>query len=237
MSFDINFKPDLSLEAAIEQVDPVPLERCRTCQRWGLPILPLRAAYAPEPWQTQALPVSRDSEVTAVRMVPDQPRILRRGFLYVLLDRKHWQAYQITPEGALRQFPALQVPREEPVPLSTLCVQQDHDIPAAFLNINTHRYSTAWLAIANDPWPKEVLRAYKQGGVVDGMNLDERFYKLDLKVARDDPASVGIAMTETDLQLQQVLEYSFPWPAISAACTASIPVIIGCAHWRRMWVR
>ena len=209
MTFDINFKPELNLEAAIEQVDPVPLERCRTCQRWGLPILPLRAAYAPEPWQTQALPVSRDSEVTAVRMVPDQPRILRRGFLYVLLDRKHWQAYQITPEGALRQFPALQVPREEPVPLSTLCVQQDHDIPAAFLNINTHRYSTAWLAIANDPWPKEVLRAYKHGGVVDGMNLDERFYKLDLKVAREDPASVGIAMTETDLQLQQVLEYSY----------------------------
>ena len=209
MSLDPRFTLSNSLEAAITEADPVPLERCRTCQRWGLPILPLRAAYAPEPWQTQALPVSRDSEVTAVRMVPDQPRILRRGFLYVLLDRKHWQAYQITPEGALRQFPALQVPREEPVPLSTLCVQQDHDIPAAFLNINTHRYSTAWLAIANDPWPKEVLRAYKHGGVVDGMNLDERFYKLDLKVARDDPASVGIAMTETDLQLQQVLEYSF----------------------------
>ena len=210
MTFDINFKPELNLEAAIEQVDPVPLERCRTCQRWGLPILPLRAAYAPEPWQTQALPVSRDSEVTAVRMVPDQPRILRRGFLYVLLDRKHWQAYQITPEGALRQFPALQVPREEPVPLSTLCVQQDHDIPAAFLNINTHRYSTAWLAIANDPWPEAVLHAYQRGGVVDGMNLHDRFYKLDLKTARDDPASVGIAMTENDLQMHRVLEYAQP---------------------------
>ena len=208
MTFDINFKPELSLEAVTEQGDPVPLERCRTCQRWGLPILPLRAAYAPEPWQAHALPVSHGSEVKAVRLVPDQPRILRRGFLYVLLDRKHWQAYQITPEGALRQFPALQIPREEPAPLSELCVKEDHDIPAAFLNINTHRYSTAWLAIANDPWPKEVLRAYKHGGVVDGMNLDERFYKLDLKVARDDPASVGIAMTETDLQLHQVLEYA-----------------------------
>ena len=208
MTFDINFKPELNLEAATEQADPVPLERCMTCQRWGLPILPLRAAYAPEPWQVHAQPVSGDSEVTAVRMVPDQPRILRRGFLYVLLDRTYWQAYQITPEGALRQFPALQVPREEPVPLSKLCVQQDHDIPAAFININTHRYSTAWLAISNDPWPREVLHAYKRGDVVDGMNLHDRFYKLDLKVARDDPASVGIAMTETDLQLHQVLEYA-----------------------------
>ena len=210
MTFNINFKPELNLEAATEQADPVPLERCMTCQRWGLPILPLRAAYAPEPWQAYALPVSGDSEVTAVRMVPDQPRILRRGFLYVLLDRTYWQAYQITPEGALRQFPAFQIPREEPVPLSKLCVQQDHDIPAAFININTHRYSTAWLAISNDPWPREVLHAYKRGDVVDGMNLHDRFYKLDLKTARDDPASVGIAMTETDLQLHQVLEYAQP---------------------------
>ena len=208
MSFDLNFKPDLKLEAIIEQGDPVPLERCRTCQRWGFPILPLRAAYAPEPWQAHALPLSHGSEVKAVRLVPDQPRILRRGFLYVLLDRKYWQAYQVTPEGALRQFPAFQTPREEPAPLSELCIKEDHDIPAAFLNINTHRYSTAWLAIANDPWPEQVLRAYQRGGVVDGMNLDERFYKLDLKTAREDPASVGIAMTENDLQLHQVFEYA-----------------------------
>ncbi len=210
MNSNTNSNCDLHLDAALNTADPVPLERCRTCQRWGLPILPLRAAYAPEPWHTQALPVSRGSEVTALRMLPDQPRILRRGFLYVLLDRTYWQSYQITPEGALRQFPAFQIPREEPVSLSELCIGEDHDIPAAFLNINTHRYSTAWLAIANDPWPKEVLHAYKRGGVVDGMNLDERFYKLDLKVARDDPASIGIAMTETDLQLHQVLEYAQP---------------------------
>ena len=208
MSFDTRFNISNSLDTVMIEGDPVPLERCMTCQRWGLPILPLRAAYAPEPWQTHALSVSHGSEVKAVRLVPDQPRILRRGFLYVLLDRKHWQAYQVTPEGALRQFPAFQTPREEPAPLSELCVKEDHDIPAAFLNINTHRYSTAWLAIANDPWPEQVLRAYQRGGVVDGMNLDERFYKLDLKVARDDPASVGIAMTETDLQLHQVLEYA-----------------------------
>ena len=210
MNSNTNFNCGFHLDAALNAADPVPLERCRTCQRWGLPILPLRAAYAPEPWHTQALPVSRGSEVTALRMLPDQPRILRRGFLYVLLDRAYWQAYQITPEGALRQFPAFQMPREEPVPLSELCIGQDHDIPAAFLNINTHRYSTAWLAIANDPWPEEVLRAYQRGGVVDGMNLDERFYKLDLKVARDDPASIGIAMTENELQMHRVLEYAQP---------------------------
>ena len=212
MNDDTNCNLALTLEACIEQADPVPLERCRTCQRWGLPILPLRAAYAPEPWEAHARPVSHGSEVKAVRMVLGQPRILRRGFLYVLLDHKYWQAYQITPEGVLRQFPAFQVPREDPVPLSRICFQQDHDIPASFININFHRYSAAWLAIANDPWPEEVLRAYQRGGVVDGMNLDERFYKLDLKTARENPASVGIAMTETDLQMHQVLEYAQPMP-------------------------
>jgi len=210
MNFDTNFNFALNMDTTMDAADPVPLERCGTCQRWGLPILPLRAAYAPEPWHTQALPVSRDSEVKAVRMVLDQPRILRRGFLYVLLDGKYWQAYEVSPEGALRQFPAFQIPREEPVPLSKRCIRHDHDIPAAFLNINTHRYSTAWLAIANDPWPEAVLHAYQRGGVVDGMNLHDRFYKLDLKTARDDPASVGIAMTETDLQMHQVLEYAQP---------------------------
>ncbi|MDG9886363.1 hypothetical protein N7650_26410 [Pseudomonas sp. GD04058] len=208
MHFDTNCKPELTLDACIEQANPIPNERCKTCQRWGLPILPLRAAYAPEPWQTQARPVSHGSDVKAVRMVLGQPRILRRGFLYVLLDHKYWQAYQITPEGVLRQFPAFEVPRQEPVPLSRICFQQDHDIPASFININFHRYSTAWLAIANDPWPEEVLYAYQRGGVVDGLNLDERFHKLDLKTAREDPASVGIAMTETDLQMHQVLEYA-----------------------------
>lgn len=208
MNFDTNFNFALDIDAAMKTADPVPVENCKACQRSGLPILPLRAAYAPEPWHSQANPVDRNPEVKAVRMRLEQPRILRQGFLYVMLDRKEWQAYQITPEGALRHFRPYQIPREEPKPLSRVCVMQDHDIPASFINIDTEKYSTAWLAIANDPWPERVLDAYLRGGVVDGMNLDERFYKLDLKTARNDPGSVGVAMTETDLQMHQVLEYA-----------------------------
>ena len=208
MNFDTNFNFALDIDAAMKTADPVPVESCKACQRSGLPILPLRAAYAPEPWHSQAIPVGRNPEVKAVRMRLEQPRILRQGFLYVLLDRKEWQAYQITPEGALRHFRPYQIPREEPKPLSRVCVMQDHDIPASFINIDTEKYSTAWLAIANDPWPERVLDDYLRGGVVDGLNLDDRFYKLDLKTARNDPGSVGIAMTETDLQMHQVLEYA-----------------------------
>lgn len=42
----------------------------------------------PEPWYTQALPLNRGSEVKAVRLRADQPRTLRSGYLYVLLDNR-----------------------------------------------------------------------------------------------------------------------------------------------------
>ncbi|WP_095158977.1 T6SS effector BTH_I2691 family protein [Pseudomonas sp. Irchel 3E13] len=210
MNSDNRFDFGLCIDIACNEANPLDPGICRVCQRSGLPILPLRAAYAPEPWYTQALPLNRGSEVKAVRMRLEQPRILRQGFLYVMLDGREWQAYKITPEGMLRQFPPYQMPREEPRPLPESCITADHDIPGAFLNIDTNKYSTAWLAIANDPWPESVLNGYLRGGVVDGMALEDRFYKLDLKTARNDPASVGIAMTEADLQMHQVLEYAQP---------------------------
>ncbi|MGE8408616.1 MAG: T6SS effector BTH_I2691 family protein [Pseudomonas sp.] len=195
-------------DIATGETCPVPSDICATCQRSGLPILPLRGAYAPQPWETRLLPLVPGSEVKAVPMRFDQPRILRQGYLYVLLDRREWQAYEISPEGALSQFRPYQMPREEPRSLCEACIRENHDAPAAFINIDTHKYSTAWLAIANDPWPEAVLDSYLRGGVVDGVNLDERFHRLDLKAARNDPASVGIAMTASDPQLEQVLEYA-----------------------------
>lgn len=150
MNFDTSFNFALNLEN-INASDPVPVETCKACQRSGLPILPLRAAYAPEPWKTQALKVSYEPDVKAVYMRLGQPRTLRQGFLYVMLDQKEWQAYQVTPEGLLRQFRPCEVPREEPQPLDQFCIARGHDIPASFLNIDTDKYTTAWLAFANDP--------------------------------------------------------------------------------------
>ncbi|MDU9389338.1 T6SS effector BTH_I2691 family protein [Pseudomonas sp. zfem002] len=200
----------VAADIATREACPVPIGMCATCERVGLPILPLRMACAPRPLDTQELPLTPGSDVRALRLRDNQPRLLRRGYLYVMLDRQIWQAYEVGPEGALHQFPAFQVPREEPRPLNERCVRHDHDIPASFLNIDTDKYTTAWLAIANDPWPSDVLDRYKRGGTVDGLNLDERFYKLDLKAARENPASVGIAMTENDLQIYSVLEYGQP---------------------------
>ena len=197
-----------TLGRTISHAAPNPTDACNACERTGLPILPLRAACAPSPGQTYRRQPAANTEPATVRMQMDQPRTLRQGYLYVLLDEVEWQAYQVTPEGALRQFRPFQVPRSEPSPLSDSCVNRNHDVTASFINIDTEKFSTAWIAIANDPWPESVLTQYLCGKTDDGTDPKERFYKLDLKSARDNPASVGIAMTEDNLGLDSVLEYA-----------------------------
>ncbi|NBA95799.1 T6SS effector BTH_I2691 family protein, partial [Pseudomonas sp. R5(2019)] len=196
---------------AMREACPNPPGSCNACERTGLPILPLRAAYAPSPGATQKQRHSYTSDLESIPMRPDQPRTLRHGFLYVLLDKQEWQAYQVTPEGALRQFSPFQMPLAMPASLSQACIKQDHDVTASFINIDTARYRTAWLAFANDAWPAEVLNRYQRAIAQGGTVLDARFHPLDLSAARNDPASVGLAMTEHALQVDRlVLEYAAP---------------------------
>lgn len=171
-------------------------DQCKACQRKGLPILPLRHALVPRSPNESVRP---DTVRIDTRM---GLRTLRAGYLYVLLDRKIWQAYQVSPDGYLRQFnPYAPAPANE-TPLSDACVSANHDCPASFLNIDTDKHTQAWLAFASDPWPASVLDAYKAG------HASERFHKLDLASARDNPASVGLAMTDENLQVdKQVYEY------------------------------
>jgi hypothetical protein len=180
-------------------------EQCKACQRKGLPILPLRHALVP---RSPNEPVRPDTVRIDTRL---GLRTLRAGYLYVLLDRKIWQAYQISPDGYLRQFNPYVPALANETPLSDACVSANHDCPASFLNIDTDKHSQAWLAFASAPWPASVLDAYKAG------HASERFHKLDLASARDNPASVGLAMTDENLQVdKQVYEYqrhqTSQWP-------------------------
>ena len=199
------------LSRALDHAVPNPTGTCNVCERMGFPILPLRAAYAPSPLAMGKRAVAGAGGLEAVQMRLDQPRTLRQGYLYVLLDKAQWQAYEVTPEGALRQFNPFAMPREDPRPLSDKCIKADHFTPASFININTARHSEAWIAFSSDPWSESVLHRYEIGFGQDKTSLEPRFLKLDLKAARNDPASVGIAMTEDALQVdQQVLEYASP---------------------------
>lgn len=200
-----------TLGRAIRQALPNPTGTCNACERTGLPILPLRAAYAPAPTATSKQPLAGGSDLAAVPMRLDQPRTLREGYLYVLLDKQEWQAYQVTPEGALRQFNPFAMPRAAPEPLSERCIHQDHDVPASFINIDTKLFKTAWIAFSSDPWSDRVLNRYVHSFAGEKSPVSARFYELDLQTARNDPASVGIAMMEHSLQVDQhVLEYATP---------------------------
>ena len=200
-----------TLSWAIRHAVPNPTGTCNACERTGLPILPLRTAYAPKPTATSKRPLAGGGDLAAVPLRLDQPRILREGYLYVLLDKREWQAYQVTPEGALRQFNPFSMPRAAPEPLSERCIHRDHDVPASFINIDTKLFKTAWIAFSSDPWSDSVLNRYLHSFAGEKSPMAVRFYELDLQTARNDPASVGIAMTEQRLQVDQhVLEYATP---------------------------
>lgn len=172
---------------------------CKACKREGLPILLLRKAMVPDPASAFNEPLNGVVPLRANVGL----RTLRQGYLYVLLDRKHWQAYEVTPEGHLRRFNPYEPWEGEPVSLPQLCVHENHDLPSSFLTLDTKRYSTALVAFADDPWTSSVLDAYK-----GGRSPIRRFQILDLKAARDNPASIGLALTHKSPAVgHKVFEY------------------------------
>ncbi|QCI13910.1 hypothetical protein E6B08_22320 [Pseudomonas putida] len=174
-------------------------DQCKACERHGLPILPLRRALVPD---TRPAWIADDAPPVPGTMLG--LRTLRSGYLYVLLDESVWHAYEVTEQGHLRRFDPYEPPLGAPPPLPNKCVNADHDIPSAFFNVDTDRYSTAWIAFSSDPWPVSVLIDYKTAKAPS-----DRFQVLDLAQARDNPGDVGMAMTPEHLQVDGlVFEYN-----------------------------
>lgn len=149
---------------ASQQAAVVP-SGCKACKREGVAIYPLRVAAIPQPlvntgWQPAVPP--QDIELTGGEF-KYALRTLRQGYVYVLLDKSVWQAYQVTAEGFLRQFNAYEMPESETVDsLSPACLTQNHDVLASFINIDPN-YSQAMVGFSSDPWCKTVLDEYKSG--------------------------------------------------------------------------
>ena len=178
----------------------LPHDQCMFCERQGLPILPLRRALVPDT-RPECVSTVADNRHISTKI---GLRTLRRGFLYVLLDQQVWHAYAVSEQGHLRRFNPYEPPDGPPSPLPEKCVNADHDIPSAFLNLDTDRYTSAWLAFSSDAWPVSVLNAYKSGA-----SPAHRFEGLDLIQARNNPELLGIAMTPDKLGVdQQVFEYA-----------------------------
>ncbi|MFJ4453091.1 T6SS effector BTH_I2691 family protein [Pseudomonas sp. NPDC089392] len=178
----------------------LPHDQCMSCQRQGLPILPLRRALVPDTRPECVTTVAGSLHISAKMGV----RTLRMGYLYVLLDQQVWHAYAVSEQGHLRRFNPYEPPGGPPRPLPEKCVHEDHDIPSAFLNIDTNKYGSAWLAFSSDAWPVSVLNAYKRGEAPA-----HRFEGLDLIQARNNPELQGLAMTPDSLQVdKEVFEYT-----------------------------
>ncbi|WP_454669860.1 T6SS effector BTH_I2691 family protein [Achromobacter kerstersii] len=187
----------------VEETMPLPPGSCNACERNGVPILLLRPAV-----------VAKNSFLRA-RGALSHPglqeslRILRMGYVYVLLDRRVWHAYQVTDAGHLRHFNPYEMPRAEPAPLAERCVQAAHNLPASFIGIDIDKYKVAWIAYSQDPWPTSVLDAYKSG---KGLNADypQRFVIVDLPKLREDPTAGGtaLALEHAHLLHEHVAEYA-----------------------------
>ncbi|QDY39075.1 T6SS effector BTH_I2691 family protein [Pseudomonas putida] len=178
----------------------LPHDQCMSCERQGLPILPLRRALVPDARPGCVTTVAGSLHVTAKMGL----RTLRMGYLYVLLDQQVWHAYEVSEQGHLRRFNPYEPSEGLPASLPEKCVNENHDIPSSFLNIDTDRYGTAWLAFSSDAWPVSVLNAYKKGQAPA-----HRFEGIDLTQARNNPELLGIAMTPDTLQVDKdVFEYA-----------------------------
>lgn len=198
-----------AVHIATQEEIPNTYGSCNACERSGLPIMLLREAYAPRPDTGRPYRLADDSEITFHPMHTDQLRLLRQGYVYVLLDQQIWQAYAVAAEGTLQRFPVSQMPLGPPRSLPKVCATEGHDVIASFININTLLYHKAWIAFANDPWPLAVLDRYRKG-IADGdPGTLARFVEVDLDTARNDPASIGIAMTDSfRFGMENVLEFS-----------------------------
>lgn len=184
----------------------LPHDQCQACERRGLPILPLRRALVPDLRPAYCASLTAGTKVETRMGL----RTLRMGYLYVLLDRTIWHAFEVTEQGHLRRFNPVEPPPGPPPSLAEKCLGENHDIPSAFLNIDTTAHQTAWIAFASDAWPASVLNAYKES-----RHPPERFQVLELTLARINPASVsgGIVMTPGSLQVdKQVFEYAQQLP-------------------------
>ncbi|HFL2189733.1 TPA: T6SS effector BTH_I2691 family protein [Pseudomonas putida] len=178
----------------------LPSDQCMACERQGLPILPLRRALVPDTRPECITTVAGSLHISAKMGL----RSLRMGYLYVLLDQQVWHAYEVSEQGHLRRFNPYEPSDGLPASLPEKCVNENHDIPSAFLNIDTDRYGTAWLAFSSDAWPVSVLNAYKKGQAPA-----HRFEGVDLTQARNNPELLGIAMTPDNLQVdKEVFEYA-----------------------------
>ena len=164
--------------------------KCRTCERVGIPILPLRYAVLPKSREAIRSKLAAPTLGQGVKEVALEQhnyglRILREGFLYVYLEALDvWQSYAVTPQGHLTLLRDYTKPSvAETQPLDHACVHKAHDVSASFIHIpDIKKTPVIWLAFSQDAWTKKVLDNYRK------LDLrSQRMTKLDLTAFKTAP--------------------------------------------------
>ncbi len=188
------------IRLAVRETSSVPAGACRTCERGGMPVLLLRQAPLPP-----SADFNPDRDRHHIDVQPDRHRMLREGYVYVLLDQEIWHAYQVNAQGHLRQYDPYGMPKGPAKPLSKACTSEGHDVRASFIHVDTKQHKQAWIAFSHDRWPAPVLDAYKSQRAPSS-----RFLKVDLAALRDTPNTLGHGLTYADGYLtDQVWEYRY----------------------------
>ena len=172
------------IRLALQETSAVPIDTCRACERGGMPILLLRDAPLP-PTSSPSTPFDPEQDRVRIDLQPSKYRVLREGYVYVLLDQEIWHAYQVTADGHMRQYDPYRMPKGSPKPLSQACTSEGHDVRASFIHIDTKVYKEAWIAFSQDRWPDPVLNDYKAQRAPSA-----RFLKVDLTTLRETPQEI-----------------------------------------------
>ncbi len=188
------------IRVALQEASAVPAGACRTCERGGMPIMLLREAPLPP-----SSPFNPDQDRPGIDIQSGKYRVLRQGYVYVLLDQEIWHAYQVTPDGYLRKYDPYRMPKGTAKPLSKACTAVGHDVRASFIHLDTKVYKEAWIAFSQDRWPEQVLHAYKAQRAPSA-----RFLKVDLTALRNTPNTLLHGLNYADGFLtDHVWEYRY----------------------------
>lgn len=200
--------------------------QCNTCQRTGIPILPLRKVFTANALSSADWNYDdnkfKDSPrgqlptplCNAVDRAKERLRTLTEGYFYVLLEKRTGGAaqplviegYTVNAQGHLRYFDPNDTPHGAPQPLATQCVKEMHDVMASYISVDVDTYKTAWMAFSYDPWPPSVIRKYK-----NREQLAVRFTEVDLdaiKASRNPVDPYALLKADDCRFLATVFDYS-----------------------------
>lgn len=140
--------------------------QCSFCEKKGLMILPLRhsAFCSDSPGLLAKISDVGLGESFALEHAKLTARMLRKGYLYVLLDRQgelRWQAYHVTDDARLYEFPPIYPPSRS---LAFSCARDANNASTSMVSIeDPQEVERSFWLFTPDPLSEAKLDEYRDG--------------------------------------------------------------------------